>query len=136
MQPPTRADIARHTGYHISTIDRATNPTRADIDPTTRQTILAAIQELGYDPDTARQRAWQRDQYRSLPYSDLAERFPPDTTLTDIARTCGVARETISRSRKRGRIPWFTAERIADHLGHHPTDIWGPAYWQLFEEAA
>lgn len=53
------------------------------------------------------------------------------TELVDdrIAELCGVARETIGRWRKSGRIRHRDIDRIAIKLGRHPAEIWGTTWW-------
>jgi hypothetical protein len=45
----------------------------------------------------------------------------------DIGEVCGFSRKTYYRFKQNGvSLEW--AEKIAHHLGLHPTEIWGTAY--------
>jgi DNA-binding XRE family transcriptional regulator len=140
MTPVTKAELAAELGVSCSTIDLARGlryNNRSSIAPATRARVLEAVERRGYDPVAAMARGGvptPRGDYRSVGFGALRARWPDHATDGEIAQDCGVARETIVRSRARGRIPWFTAERIADNLGVHPAEIWGDDYWAIWEE--
>ena len=64
-------------------------------------------------------------------HSDLEEFRPMSAAL---AARLGVERKRIPVYRREG-IPLRSADRIATHLGHHPTTIW-PDFDEVCEAAA
>lgn len=50
--------------------------------------------------------------------------------INDISEVCGFSRKTYYRLLENG-VPLTWAEKIADSLGLHPTEIWGTAYTML-----
>ena len=65
----------------------------------------------------------------------------PETSLhptvfspRDFALTLHVDVRNVDRWRRNG-IPWWTADRLATHLGTHPALIW-PDHWPVDDEGA
>lgn len=58
----------------------------------------------------------------------------PDALANAEAELFGVTRRTIERwkSGETTRVQVSTAERICDHLGVHPAEIWGQVYVDMF----
>lgn len=42
-----------------------------------------------------------------------------------LAEACGVARHSAQRWISRGRVPFYSAERVCDFLRVHPCEVWG-----------
>ena len=58
MKRPTQATVARHAGVSAATVSyvlNGTNNGRVQISEETRQRVLAAVEELGYEPDARAQ---------------------------------------------------------------------------------
>jgi hypothetical protein len=50
---------------------------------------------------------------------------------TLVAELAGVHRGSVSRWRREGGMPEDVADRVACALGRHPSNVWGPAWWDL-----
>ena len=61
----------------------------------------------------------------------LLAMWPETATAAELAAACGVTRRTIVRWRNgHTRLTVGMAEGVADRLGVHPAEIWGPDYWK------
>jgi LacI family transcriptional regulator len=117
---PTQLDVARHAGVAQTTVSKVlNNSSTISVPATTRQRILAAVEELGYAPDTAARRLRTRKTYTiasiipdiTNPFypavergiQDVAERFDYDLIVYN---TDGVARKEHKclRSLQEGRV--------------------------------
>lgn len=66
----------------------------------------------------------------NLSIGPLLDKFADLGELDDkqLGIRLGVGRSTVLRWRREG-LPLRIADRVAIHLGMHPVEIWGNAYW-------
>ncbi|CAG0966023.1 partial Catabolite control protein A, partial [Anaerolineae bacterium] len=88
---PTMHDVARLAGVSQSTVSRvlSTSTSQVPISEETRQKILNAVQELGYQPNmTARSLRTQRSQMIAIMIGDISNAFyhPIVRAIQDVAR--------------------------------------------------
>ena len=70
-----------------------------------------------------------------LPVAPLILMWDADTDLGTIAEACGFSRASLRLWMKKG-LSVHRADEVACHLGKHPSNVWGQAWWDIARELA
>jgi hypothetical protein len=65
-----------------------------------------------------------------LPAEPLFTMFNDDLSYRQIGIQLGRTRRTLQEWKVKG-IPFYEADKVACHIGVHPSHIWGEQWWQL-----
>lgn len=77
----------------------------------------------------------RRRTHGHLPFEPLARFLAgPEATQRRLALLAHLPPPTMNGYRRRGAVPFYSADRIACHLGVHPSAIWS-TYWHDMTEA-
>ncbi|BCV22844.1 LacI family DNA-binding transcriptional regulator [Moorella sp. Hama-1] len=102
----TIKDVARHAGVSVTTVSRVLNNSQHPINPTTRERVLAAIEELGFCPNAAA-RSLQLNETRTigLILPDIANPYYPGIVrgVEDVAHASGYTVILCNTDRSRER---------------------------------
>jgi hypothetical protein len=64
-----------------------------------------------------------------LPVQPLLTMFNADISDSQIGISLRKSRRTIQEWKAKG-VPFYEADRVACHIGVHPSHIWGEQWWQ------
>jgi hypothetical protein len=70
-----------------------------------------------------------------LPAAPLFALWHNETDMGRIAEACGCSRAAVKHWAQNG-ITATRADEVACHIGRHPSNIWGQAWWDIAREMA
>jgi hypothetical protein len=77
----------------------------------------------------------KRGSQARLPIAPLISMWDPGTDLGTIAEACGFTRASLRHWMESG-LSVHRADEVACHLGKHPSNVWGQAWWDIARELA